>query len=689
MSEEQSENESKEPSGSKPDKKKPEVTHTQWWRASEQGRKPHELLDTAVKQAEDDQQGRYEAYREYERLFGSSVGANGDESFRAIASDDLSQNELQNTIETLWAQIFKNKIVPGVSVSEADWDEWDRAKNYSRWLEGALDDANVYEEAYPQAGAFMLIHGTGPIRVGWEETGEKTAKIKAWAVNPRYLTVDRLEAKHGRPRNLYQKDHIDRWQLFDTYKEEREDFFGTVEERLTGIQKVTSNDDNELGYGNTTRCDMVTVREAWHLPSGANAKDGRHVIWIRGCTLVDEEFNWDTFPFIWMRFGIRMEGFWGESAVKRLAPTQKLLDKLNKKIDESQDVMGVPRILIGNDCKLVLEHIDDIPGGIIKVEGNINNIKDWNAQCVTGELYQDRDSAPQKMRSLLGVSDFEADQQIPQGMRDVSGAMLERWVDQGQARHAMSHAEYENSVPKLSYLFMMQAEQCQEMGYDVVTAGPADSHNKSSIEELSFKEVHIDRKRLRLRVQPMSQLPQTFAGKVEAFEKLKQAGYALDQKTALRMIEIPDLQGQSDLLVSDEEIIFKNLSHMCRTGEYMAPMPFDNLDLIVQMTTRYINRYRIRKDADYQKVGLLAQYIDDAIALKKGLGGPDGAAPPSTMGSLGMGGPPGMPPPMGPDGLPMGPLPGLPSPMGPPQMDPMGNPMGPPAPMPMPPPAMV
>ncbi len=643
-----------------------------WWRAAECNRKPHEILDNVLKQIENDQQGRYEAYREYEKLFGSTVGPNGDESFRAVASEELSQNELQNTIETLWAQVFKNKIVPAVSVSEADWDEWDRAKSYSRWLEGAFGDALVYEEAYPQAGIHTLVHGTGVIRVGWEETDGKTAKIKAWAVNPRYVTVDRLEAKHGKPRNFYQKDHVDRFQLFETYREDRKDFFGEAEDRMAGIQRATGNDDDELGYGNTTKCDMVTVREAWHLPSGPKAKDGRHVLWIKGCTLVDEEFTWDTFPFLFIRFGCRMEGFWGESAVKRLAPTQKLLDKLNLKIDESQDVMGVPRILVGDGVSFVKEHLDDVPGGVLRISGNVNNVKDWNAQCITPELYAERDAAPSKMRSLLGVSDFAAEQQIPQGMRDVSGAMLERWVDQGQARHAMLHGEYENSVCRLGLLFMLQAETCQEMGYDIVTAGPADSHNKSSIEELSFKEVHVDRKRLRLKVQPMSQLPQTFAGKVEAFEKLKNAGYALDQKTALRMMEVPDLAGETDLLVSDEEIIFKNLSHMCRTGTYLAPMPFDNLDLIVQMTTRYINRYRIRKDSDYGKVGLLAQYIDEAIALKKGLGSADPNAPPN-LGAMpvpGMGmppmGPPGMPP-MGPPGMPpdpnqmaMAPPPGMP-----------------------------
>lgn len=666
-------------------KKEPEITEGQWWRAKTLGKRPDQILDNLVSQLEQDQEGRYSAYKEYERLFGNAITSTGDTSLRDALNDDLVQNELRNTIETLWAQLFKTKIVPAVSVSNADWEEWDRARSYGRWLEGALDDALAWEEAIPRAGVNMLRHGTGIVRVGWEETGEKTARIKVWSVNPRYFLVDRIESKHGRPRSIFFKDHVDRWVLYETYGDDRKDFYGDVKERLAGIWKCKANDDVELGTTSVQRCDMLTVREAFHLPSGPNAKDGRHVIWIQGCTLVDREFTWDMLPGVFMRYGASDgEGFYGESAVRLLAPTQKLLDKLNKKLDECQDIMGVPRIILANNGQGIKTlHIDDIPGSILTVPGSVNDIREWNATAATPELYNDRDSAPQKMRNLLGISQFEATAQLPAGLRDVGAPFMERYVEQGQARHAMDHAEVENAVVRLAYLMMLQAEELQRMGYDVVVKAPSESE-KTDIEELSFKEVHVDRKRLKLRVQPMSQLPQTFAGKIDAFSKLKKETQVnIDDKTILRMLEVPDLNGQKDLLVSDEEIVFKNLCFMTKNGQYLPPMPHDNLDLIVQMTTRHINRYRIRNDADSYVVGLLAQYIDDAIALKKGLGASDPSAPPtvSTMGALGGSIPQNMPP-----GAPPGAM-GPPGPMGPPGMAgpelPPGPPPGQPPPQPM------
>ncbi len=675
-SEEEDKSEDSEETEAKPKKVKkekkrsePDLREGAWWRAKALGKEPHAILDNVVTQIRDDQKGRYEAYKEYERLFGSSVGSNEDDSWRVISSDELIQNELQNTIETLWAQIFKDPVIAGISTSEADWDEWDKARSYSRWLEGAFDEEAVYDDAFPRAGLHMLTHGTGFIRIGWEETEDDgVAKIKCWHVNPKYVLVDRLEGKHGKPRNIHFKDHVDRYQLWDTYCQDDDGFYGKVEDRRTGINKAISNDDLELGTSSVARCDMITVWESYHLPSGPKAKDGRHTIWIKGCTLVDEEFCWDRFPVVVMRFGGRMEGFYGESAVRRLAPTQKLLDKLNLKLDESQDVMGVPRVIVGNGGSgLKTQHLDDITGSILVLDGSVDNIKEWNAQCATSELYQDRDNAPGKMRALLGISDFEASSQLPAGLRDVGAPFMEHYVEQGTARHALNHAQYENAVKDLAYLHMLMAEELQEKGYDVVVKGPADSTSKTSIEELSFKDVHIERKRLKLRIQPMSQLPKTFSGKVEAFEKMQQAMLPIDPKTALRMLEVPDLAGAQDMLVSDEEIIMKNLSYMCKTGEYLAPLPYDNLDLIVQLTTRYINRYRVRAGKDMSKVSLLAQYIDDAMALKNGVGGPDPNAPPSVTAPMGMaGGMPPMGPPPGPQGFPppgMAGPPGGPMPM--------------------------
>ncbi len=654
----------------------------EWWRAKELGKRPDEILDTLVRQIEDDQASRYTAYKEYARLFGADPDMFGyEDDFSALASEEVSQNELANTIETLHAQVFKNRVVPTVSVSEADWEETQRGKAYSRWLEGMFDRSEAFYDAVPRFGLDALVYGTGFIKIGHVEEEGGQCRLTHTRVDTRMVAVDRLEARGGKPRSLFQKDFVDKFLLADIYSKQERGFYGTPEERIQHIlHKVQSNNDQDMALGSRSKCDMVVVREAWHLPSRAGAKNGRHVIWITGCTLLDEEWDWDRFPFTVIRFGNRLSGFYGDSAVKRLAPTQKNYDKLNKKIDQAQDLMGVCRMILSRGANIQRAHIDDIPGGILETDGDINNsIKEWNATAVAPELYQERGDAPRKMRSLLGVSDFEVQNQLPQSMREISGPAMERWVDSGTARHALFHGELERAMMDLAYLSMRYAEELQDRGKRLTVTAPG--YSKSTVENLEFGEVRIDRDRLKLRVQPMSQMPQTMSGKIDAFDKMRERG-DLTKAQYLKLVELPDTAGTTDFLGADEDIILKNLHFMVKKGKYIPPLQYDNLDLIVPLTTSFINWYRIKDDADMEKVGMLAQYIEDAIALKQGLGGPDANAPPPPQDPMAaqMGAPP-MDPSMGPPpGMPMdpsmGPPPGMvPPPPGP--MAPPGPPVGP------------
>ncbi len=666
------------PKASKSKKELP--TEAEWWRSKELGREPHEILDTLVHQLEEDQESRYAAYREYARMFGAEPDMFGnDDVFSILRNDTVSQNELGSTIETLHAQVFKNRIVPGVACNEADYEEWTRAQAFSRWIEGVQDAAELHYDAMPRAGLDMFVYGTGFIKIGHEEDSDGLCTLKYHRVDPRFILVDRLEARCGKPRNLYEKDYVDMYSLAEEYGEDDESFYGTADERVKGILGCKPNDEVDMALGSKLKTTMLTIREAWHLPSKKGRKDGRHVIWVKGCTLVDETWSWNRFPFTVMRFGHRLSGYYGKSAVQTLAPTQKNFDKLNAKIDEAQDIMGVPRIILTRGAELNKAHLDDIPGGVLEVSIP-NSIQEWNATAMSPEIYNERAAAPDKMRSLLGVNQFDTQNQLPPAMREVSGPALERLLDSGTARHAMTHAELEHATMDLAYMSMDYAADLEEDGKELTVVAPGAS--KSSIELLSFSDVKVDRKRMKLKVMPTNQMPQTFAGKVEQFQKLYQ-DKAIDKQTYLRMLEVPDVGGATDFLGSDEEIILKNLHFMVKKGKYIPPLQYDNLDLIVPVTTAFINWYRIREDADYEKVGMLGQYIEDAIALKKGLGGPDPSAPPPMQDPM-LAQQPQLDPATG---QPLPPLPpqGMPPPPGTPDMGGMVPPEGM---MPMAPPGM-
>jgi hypothetical protein len=615
------------------------------------------LLDSIQK----DQTERYEAYREWARCADQDMSAvDGSRSLRKMWGCELTINEALNTLETLHAQIFKNKICPAPVPSEGDYEEHFQAMAFGRWMEGVFDHCKLHEVTVPQFGWDCLIYGTGLIK-GYGKKGKKgKGDVCFESVSPRNIFVDRIESRGGKPRSMHQKMHMDRWVALDKWGD-------TSSKAKLAIIEAKSFDETNIDVADSADGDQITIWESWHLPSYPGAKDGKHVIWMKGADLFEECWEHDRFPFAVIRFGRRLGGFWGQSAMMRILPAQKAFDRLTAQIDDALQVMSVPRIVIRAGSNLKKSQLDDTPYTVLECERGKDDIFEWNANPVNPAMFQERDSMPSRMRESIGVTGFAAQQGLPDQIRDGAAAYMDRAVQEADARHSMLHREYESAMVDLGDLCLMVAEDLQKSGLDVIVKAPG-SAMKTTVEMLSFKEVRMQRDGLKLRVLPISQLPRTFANRLKDLALLRDRG-DITQKSFLRLLELPDVESEIDEFCSDEDIIKRNLSFMLRTGKYVQPLPYDNLELIIKLTAKKIHEARCR-DTDEKKVGLLVQYIDEAVKLKQGVGKqPPPLVPPGAPGM------PVPPPPGGPmdpmAGVPMAP-PGVPPPPGqvPPGMPP-------------------
>ena len=628
------------------------IRSCQWWRAEDKDKRPDQMLTPLLNQIRKDQRHRYEAYKHWARCMDQDMSAvDGTEtSYLKYYGSELTINEAMNTLETLHAQIFKNKILPSMCPEEGDYEDEFQARGFNRWLEGVFDDAGVHDVVFPQSGFDCLWAGTGCIKGIGRPTGKKKSKVTFESVSPRHLFVDRIEARNGKPRSLHQMMFWDRWVAADRWAPKGDKEKAELRNKILEV-KTTDKEDHDYDVADQGDGDQITLWESWHLPSGPESGDGKHVIWMDGATLFEEEWKYDRFPFTFMRFGLKVAGFWGVSALYRILPAQKAFDRITKQIDECHQVMGLPRIIVRKGSGLQQSHIDDLPFTILETESPAGDIKEWNPVPINPAMYQERDSLVRRMRGAIGVSDFEAQNQIPTNIRDGAAAYMDRAIEQGQARHAMLHKAYESAVLDLADLALLIATDELSKGRDVVVKAPG-SEMRTTIEMLRFSDVKVKRESLKMRVLPVSQLPRTFSNRVKDLALLRDRG-DLTQKTFLRLLEIPDIDAEIDNMVSSEDIIRRNLSFMLRTGKYLSPLPYDNHDLIVKLTADKIHEARCR-EVDENRVALLVKYIDDAINLKAGIGPapqPQGAmgpmAPPSGMAAPG--GPPGPPgaPPMG------------------------------------------
>lgn len=589
------------------------VRSCQWWRAKEQNKQPHEMLKPLLDTIQREQSMRYNAYKEWYRSMEQDMSAldGSDMAFTKLYGSELTINEALNTIETLHAQVFKNKIVPAPCPVEGDYEDEFQARALGRWLEGLFDDSRVFEDVVPSFGFDCLTYGTGIIKATGKPLEGRRGKVVFETVSPRFLFVDKQEARHGRPRSIHQKMHIDRWVAQALY--------GHSKEARLKIAQAKPMDDADFDLSLSYDGDQITIWESWHLPSGPGARDGLRCIWLGNYTLEAEEWKHTRFPFTLIRFGARTSssGYWGQSAVGRILPAQRAFDKLTSQIDESCNVLGVPRVIIRNGSDLERAQLDDVPFTVFKTNNGKDDIFEWNAEPASPALLQERDGLPNRMKSCIGVSGMESQLQLPANIRDGAAAYMDRIVEQSTARHAMLHRAYEDAMMDLADLGIMIASDLEEAGLKVVVKAPGNSM-KTTVEMLNFSDVKTDRENLKLRIIAVSQLPRTFAGKIKDLTILRDRG-DITQKTYMRLLEVPDSESEEDAYCSSEDIIKRNLSYMLRKGKYMSPLPYDDLDSIVRITTEKIHQARCR-DVDEEKVALLIQYIEDALALKNGVG---------------------------------------------------------------------
>jgi len=589
----------------------------QWWNATKSGRSPHEVLVPLVEKLFEAQQNRYIGYRRLAEVYGADMTARGGSTdpFETAFSEELTMNELANTVETLHSQLYKNRIVVSVDTVGGDYGQWSRAKKLNRWIDGVLNDCDLHGSVVPRVGLHAIIAGTGFYKVGHRvvDAEKGIAEITIETSDPLDMAVDPLDAEGGNPMCIFEIGVADRTALEDIMREKDDTLYGTPEERLLAIENAKTAQDDQLGPKDVGILDLDTIRVYHGWRRAPNKKTpGRYIMCTSAGTLIDREYKLGEFPHIPQRWMMAPSGYYGQSAVARLAPGQRTYDKMTMRGDKCHDLMGIPRIILRKGSGFEKRHIDDVEASILEAD-DPSGIKEWNPTPIHPDFYRERDSIPGKMRGLVGVSQFSSTGQLPTQLREASGVALESFVDQESARHAMAHREYERAIVKLVYRIFDEALWLQEHGFTVIARSP----NRNHLEEIDFKDVSMDREEFKLRVLPISHLSRTFTGKVNQLAPLLNNG-AIKLPTYRRLLEVPDIEQENDMETATDELVDAMLNKVYETGLPFDLLAFDDEQRIFERGSKFINYLRLR-DVPSEKLLPVVEYVTEAYnrILKK------------------------------------------------------------------------
>lgn len=585
------------------------------------GQDPHVFIVERVKHTRDMQQARRTAVRRCQQMYGVDLSAYG------MAPDNtidrrFSINHLKNAIDTLQAKVSRHRILPFAVTSGGDYMQRKRAEKLSRFIAGAFEDTQFYAKL-PRVVLDALVTGTGVIKVV-----STYGKLAVEVVPMLDLYVDDAEARYGQPRSMHQQTLVDRSVVMDMYGDADSDLYGSRAARRAAIETCPLPVDSDDGaFLINSRADMIYVTESWHLPSSPDAKDGKHIVCIDNCTLFVESWERNVFPFAFLRRNTPLAGFWGSSAVFEFGPAQAEHNNLSRKIQEAHHIMGGSHILIQAGTLGKQVELDNGIGTVIEYLPGGPPPQVFNPDPVNQQTYAYRASIPGEINQGLGLSDMSVHSELPAGLRAASGKALQVFEDFESERLHVFHKLNEQFALDVADRLIDEAESLLAADVDVTVARPT----KSTLEEVAWSEVRMDRREYRLRVYPISNLAQQPSAKFEQI--LAMAQYQLIDKATLRkLLDMPDIDAEEDLQNAPRDAVDQVLYEMVENRKYSSPSPYIDPELQKERAKLFYAKCLVDRVSE-KKLSLVTQFLDECADLiasmtQPPVAGPVGGPPP-------------------------------------------------------------
>ncbi|MBV6514139.1 MAG: hypothetical protein FMNOHCHN_03729 [Ignavibacteriaceae bacterium] len=502
----------------------------------------------------------------------------------------VTLNIVQSMVDTVTSKITKNKPRPMFLTSGGDWTQQRRAKKLTKFVEGQFSHLKMYDKG-SIAFKDSAIFGTGVLKFF-----KKRGDIAVERVFPDEIVVDDADGMYGAPRQMHQKKFIHREVLkaaFPKYKEAID---------------VSGMDPYMQSYGESVnhKSDLLLVVESWHLPSGPDAKDGRHVISIENQALVDESWSKERFPFVFFRWSERPLGFFGQGLAEQLTGLQLEINKILRTIQVSMHLVSVPKIFVEASTKIVSAQLDNKIGGIIKFAGQPPT--PGQLGTIPPELFAHLDRLYQRAYEIAGISQLSANSRKPSGLD--SGKALREYNDLETERFMDVAKRYEQAYLDAAALIIDLAKELDEEldgGYQVKVSG------KSWYDEIKWKDVNLYEDKYVMQAYPTSALSQTPAARLQEVQELLQAGF-VTREEAIKLLNFPDLEGFYNIASAVGEDVDKQLETMIENSRYVGPEPYQNLEYARSKVQFAYLHYKANNAPD-EVLELMRRYMEDCTAL--------------------------------------------------------------------------
>jgi hypothetical protein len=320
------------------------------------------------------------------------------------------ENLVLMVVDTLVAQVGKNKPKARPQTRGANWDLRKQARRLDKFLYGEFIRNRVYEEG-KRVFRDACIFGFGALYVGVEQ-----GQLCVERVFPDELLVDQMEVvAAGKARHFYRRRVLPVEVVAATYypDEDRDEVIARL------AAKARSTD--YLEYRSVGDGYLVVVEGIQLALEGVK---GRKVIAVQDELVLDEPYDLKVPPYAFFHWQAPLSGFYSPSAVEQCLPYQIRLNEINDVIRDAQDLMGRPRILVAEGSRVNPYEVDNLVARFIKYTGIKPEAVTWPA--IAPEIYNERDRQVRICLEQFGLSNLASKAEVPQSARfDSSPAFRE------------------------------------------------------------------------------------------------------------------------------------------------------------------------------------------------------------------------------------------------------------------------
>lgn len=531
-----------------------------WWSASAAER--GHVLGGIVEELEDRQAPRRAADLHHLRLYSTrqayaqhGAAAGGWNRGRPLQRRPrLSLNVVRSCVDTAVSQITRARPRPQFLTSGGNWDLHQRAKKRGRFVESVFHRCQAYrlgQRAFKDAAIFGE---------GYLHTYADGDRIQIDRVPPNEMIIDESEGIYGEPKNIFRVRIADKLVLKEMFPKKH-----------SVIDSAPSPDERYYGRAHSAR--LCVVAQAWHLPSGPKAEDGRYAVTLLGKDglLYDGEYAHQDAPFAMVRWNEDPYGWHGTGIPSELTGIQHEINQILRTIEANIYMGGNLKVFVPKGSIAKGQISNDLRGVLVETNGPdapqfvVNDV-------ASPQLFGHLQFLIEQAYGITGISAAMAQAAEPDRAESGRAKLVQRQTYSQRFLHV--ERQYEAMFMDLTNRSLEVAGDLANDGVSLTERFPG----RWSMDVIDYADVHMEEEEGLPQVFPTSILPDTPAGKLAMVESLEARGY-IGRAQAMKLLDFPDIDSEMNLELAPIELIDMRIEKMLDTGEYLAPHPRMDLEL--------------------------------------------------------------------------------------------------------------